>query len=200
MVEIQGYYYAALVSASKMAKSLGDFEQGYRLSLRAAKFREAFIKAYWLPDKQWFAFALDANGADPRVTSNQGQLLFTGILNNDPGKVSAIVRRLFAPGMWTPFGIRTYSSENRDFNAFSYHLGSIWPHDNWIIAQGLKRLGFWKAYYSVENAQIAAARIFHGRIPELYFVANGKLIKDPEACVPQGWSSGGLLNFLATER
>ena len=99
----------------------------------------------------------------------------------------------------TPFGIRTHSTKNRDFDAFSYHLGSIWPHDNWMIAQGLKRLGFAKEYHRIESAQVSAAQVLRGRLPELYFVKNGKLIKDSEACIPQGWSSGGLLNFLTAE-
>ncbi len=196
IVEIQGYYYAALVGASKMAAALGKPDRARELSAQAMLLKEAFMKTFWLPGKQWFAFALDENGADARVASNQGQLLFTGILDDEPERAATLVRRLFLPDLWTPFGIRTLSSEASDYDPLSYHQGSVWPHDNWIIAQGLKRLGFTKEYGRVKNAQISASRIFHGRIPELYFVVNGILREDPEACRIQGWASGGLLNFL----
>ena len=199
MVEIQGYYYAALLQATEMARATGKNVRAQKLLAEAALLKKNFINTFWLADKQWLAFALDKNNADPRVASNQGQILFSGILDGEPEKAVAVAARLFQSDMWTPFGIRTYSSANEDFDPFSYHLGSIWPHDNWIIAQGLKRLGLTDEYARVKNAQIAAARILHGDLPELYFVKNGKLIRDPEACVPQGWASGGLLNFLTSE-
>ena len=77
-------------------------------------------------------------------------MLFTGIIEDN--KVDFVVKKLFQPDLWTPFGIRTHSTKEPDFNSKSYHLGSIWPHDNWIIAQGLQKLGFKEEYQKIKTA------------------------------------------------
>lgn len=97
-----------------------------------------------------------------------------------------------------PFGIRNHSTLEEDFNPKSYHLGSIWPHDNWIIAQGLKKLGYDKEYQKIKNAILLAYERI-GYLPEFYTVINGKVTLEVEKipCYPQAWSSGALLDFLS---
>lgn len=199
LVEVQGYYYAALKAASELAVARDDKTLSRALALRADKVQAACLEKFWLPRERFFGLALtETNVARPRITSNPGHLLFTGILDNDRAKAAAIVTRLFQPDMWTAFGIRTHAATNPDFNAMSYHLGSIWPHDNWIIAQGLKRLGYIKEYVMVKQALLNAYETL-GKIPELYAAVDGKIKEIPDACSPQAWASGALLNFLTTK-
>ena len=105
------------------------------------------------------------------------------------------VDRLFQDDMRTPYGIRTHAESNFDFNPMSYHLGSIWPHDNWIIAQGLKKYGYEKEYQKIKRGLLDAYSEL-GEIPELYAVTDGKIERIPVACSPQAWASGALLNFI----
>ncbi len=197
MVEVQGYHYVALIAGSNMASVLGHEKESEVYLRRAKKVRAAFLKKFWIPGLQRFAFAIDGKEkADPRAVSNVGQLLFTGILDGMKDKQDAVVKEIFAPDMWTEFGIRTYSKANADFDPYGYHTGSVWPHDNWMIAQGLRRYGYADKYNAVKSAQLRAFKSF-GNIPELYAVErDGNIRSVPEACVPQGWASGALLNFL----
>lgn len=199
LVEVQGYYYAALREAAELALMLKHKKLSMELARRADKLQKSFIREFWLSDKNFFASALSQSRfPDERVMSNPGHLLFTGILNGFEDKVDAIVKRLFEDDMWTPYGIRTYAASNADFNPVSYHLGAIWPHDNWIIAQGLKRYGYLKEYATVKQALIKAYKEL-GAIPELYAVKNGTIKEISVACVPQAWATGGLLQFLLEE-
>ncbi|MCX6760860.1 MAG: hypothetical protein NTZ84_02045 [Candidatus Nealsonbacteria bacterium] len=145
--------------------------------------------------KKYFTLALDGkNKQKETITSNPGHLLFTGILEKD--KADLVVKRLFEPDMWTPYGIRTQSTEELDFDYQSKVLGSIWPHDNWIIAQGLKKLGYNNEYQKIKEAILKAHKEF-GYIPELYAVTpEYKLEEIERACNPQAWASGAVLEFL----
>ena len=199
LVEAQGYYYAALSSASELALALKKTDLARKLSRRAKELQNNFLKEFWLAEQNFFATALsESKIPDTKITSNPGHLLFTGILDDEPEKRQAIVKRLFQSDMWTPYGIRTHSEKNPDFNPWGYHLGSIWPHDNWIIAQGLKRYGLTEEYEKIKQALIKAYKKL-GKIPELYAVEGGKLKEISIACWPQAWSSGALLNFLAKQ-
>jgi len=127
-------------------------------------------------------------------------LLFTGII--DERKLDPVVRRLFKKDLFTHRGIRTHSSYEPDFNPESYHLGAVWPHDNWIIAQGLKKLGYKKEYRALRLA-IMKAHEEIGFLPEFYRVkGNETFLKSQNPkypampCYPQAWSSGTLLNFV----
>lgn len=196
LIEVQGYYYAALREAAEFALMLKDTKLAKHLAGQSEKVKEHCIKKFWLADKGFFSSALArSNVADTRVMSNPGHLLFTGILDGQSDKIKMTVDRLFQSDMWTPFGIRTHATSNSDFNARSYHLGAIWPHDNWIIAQGLKKYGYTKEYQKIKQALINAYQKL-GEIPELYAVVDDVIEKIPVACVPQAWSSGALLNFM----
>ena len=198
IVEVQGYQYFALKKIAYLSKIIfKDKKFSQKLKERAKKLKRKFNKEFWMEDKKFFALALDGDKKQIKyITSNAGHLLFTEII--DKNKVDLVVKRLFAKDMWTKYGIRTHSELEENFDPLSYHAGSVWPHDNWIIAQGLKKLGYQKEYNLIKNALISAYK-YLGFLPEYYAVVNGKieiknLEKKPD--YPQAWSSGALLNFL----
>jgi len=199
IVEAQGYQYLALLGTARLAREIfNDRKLEKSLLLRAKELREAFNKKFWLKKERYFALALNKKKEQRKaVTSSPGHLLFTGIIEKK--KVDLVIKRLFEADLWTPYGIRTHSSKEPDFDSKSYHLGSIWPHDNWIIAQGLKRLGYKKKYQEIKKALF---RAYHeiGFIPEFYGVSlENKIIingLEGKPCHPQAWASGALFNFL----
>jgi len=153
---------------------------------------------FWMPDLHYFALALDGKDRQRRaVTSNPGHLLFTGVLDKD--RANYVVSRIIEPDMFTAYGIRTHSSKEPDFNYKSYHLGSIWPHDNWMIAEGCKEMGYHEAYKRIRQAILKAYEEF-GYITEQYGVTPlGKLEDIPTACRPQAWASAAVLEFLTNK-
>lgn len=196
LIEVQGYYYAALREAAELALMLKDTKLARRLKTRSEKVKKNCLKKFWLADQSFFASVFaESNFADKRVMSNPGHLLFTGILDECDDKIKKTVGRLFQGDMWTSYGIRTHAESNPDFNPTSYHLGSIWPHDNWIIAQGLKKYGYEKEYQKIKQGLLKVYNELD-EIPELYAVVDHKIEKIPVACSPQAWASGALLNFI----
>ncbi len=197
IVEAQGYQYLALTKMTQVLAGKKDENFLSNLQKRAKKLKEEFNEKFWMQDLNYFALALDKEKQQKKsVTSNPGHLLFTGIVDQD--KVPLVVSRLFQEDLWTPYGIRTHSAKEPDFDAKSYHLGSVWPHDNWIIAQGLKELGFGEHFSKIKNALLLAYRDL-GILPEYYAVVEGKATIDipKKPCHPQVWSLGALFNFLA---
>lgn len=196
LVEVQGYYYAALREAAEFALMLKKESLAKRLTKRSEELKRTCLKEFWLPKRNFFAIALsESKFPDERISSNPGHLLFSGIIDREDVKIKAVVNRLFQDDMWTPYGIRTHAESNPDFNPMSYHLGSIWPHDNWIIAQGLKKYGYDREYNMIKTALFDTYEAL-GEIPELYAVIKGKIERIPVACSPQAWASGALLNFI----
>ncbi|MDD2732129.1 MAG: amylo-alpha-1,6-glucosidase [Candidatus Pacebacteria bacterium] len=209
IVEAQGYQYLALKETAKLAQIMKDKDLKKGLLKRARILKKRFNDRFWMPDKKYFALALDKDKKQKKaITSNPGHLLFTGII--DKNKIKPVVGRLFKDDIWTVFGIRTHSKREKDFNPLSYHLGTVWPHDNWIIAQGLKKLGFKKEYLRIKKALL---RVYNslGYLPEFYGVSyQGKLLikrnkliikgfeKDPN--YPQAWSSGAMLMFTEKDK
>ncbi len=198
IVEAQGYYYAALCQTAKLASKLNNKILATQLTKRSEELKEIFLKEFWLPEEKFFSFALPKSKIpDTRIASNPGHLLFCGILDGENDKIKAVADRLFQKDMWTPYGIRTHAASNSDFDPMSYHLGSIWPHDNWIIAQGLKKYGYNREYEKIKQALLDAYYSL-GEIPELYAVNDDKIERIPDACSPQAWASGALLNFITS--
>ncbi len=194
IVEAQGYQYLALQEIANLADIKKDWDLSDRLRERARKLKEEFNEKFWMEDLNYFALALDGQKQQRKaITSNPGHLLFCNIANRD--KADLVLKRLFAKDLWTEYGIRTHSVLEPDFDPDSYHLGSVWPHDNWIIAQGLKRLGYIKEYQKIKNAILSA---FHklGFLPEYYCVKNGEIYCPETSNYPQAWSTGALMNFL----
>lgn len=198
IVEVQGYQYLALKEISKITRQKNNFDLANKLNERAEKLKEQFNKKFWMEDKQYFCLALNGKKEQRKaITSNPGHLLFTGIVAED--KIKPLVERIFKEDLFTEYGIRTHSQLEPDFDPFKYHLGSIWPHDNWIIAQGLKKLGYEKEYQKIKNAILKAYKEL-GFLPEYYIVKQGKITIDgllKKPCYPQAWASGALFNFIS---
>lgn len=197
IVEVQGYQYLALKKIAQISQVLGDEKLSKSLFKRAENLKKEFNKKFWMKKEKYFALALDGKKRQKKtICSNPGHLLFTGIIEKN--KIHFVVKRLFQKDLWTPFGIRTHSEREPDFDSKSYHLGSVWPHDNWIIAQGFKKLGYKKEYKKIKRALLKVFRKL-GFLPEFYGVINNKIFEIPTACHPQAWATGALLNFLISK-
>lgn len=197
VVEVQGYAYLALLSGAKMAEIMKEPFLEKNLMQRAKKLKKSFNEKFWFSSEKFFSLAIDGKNQQQKIiTSNPGQLLFSGIC--EPEKAKAVVKRMFKKDLWTSFGIRTHSTKESDFDPFSHQRGTIWPHDNWIIAQGLKEMGFKKEYQKIKKALLRAHNEL-GFLPEFYSVVNKKIIlkNEKKPCYPQAWASGSLLNLLA---
>ncbi|MGC2372348.1 MAG: glycogen debranching N-terminal domain-containing protein [Solirubrobacteraceae bacterium] len=193
LVEVQGYVYRAKLTIADVYAALGDEDAALRLRGEAQRLREAFDEAFWNPAEGTFALALDGHKRQvASVTSNPGHCLYCGIV--EPHRAGAVAERLMAPDMFCGWGVRTLSSGNPAFNPMSYHCGSVWPHDNAIIAAGLKRYGHDAAVRRIAGALFdvaAGARDF--RLPELYCgfdrSTRAAVVAYPVACIPQAWAA-----------
>ena len=194
IVEAQGYQYLALREISDIAEMRKDLDLAKKLRERAKILKEEFNRKFWMEDIKYFDLALDGKKEQRKaITSNPGHCLFTGIIYEE--KIEKVVKRLFKDDLWTPYGIRTHSTKEPDFNYRSYHLGVIWPHDNWIIAQGLKKMGFREEYEKIKKAILLAFEEI-GFLPEYYGVEKGRIVQIPDASFPQAWATCALFNFL----
>ena len=142
LCEVQGYVYAAFLARATLAASRGDRRDWrHRLEERAAELKREFNERFWLPDRGYFALALDADKRPvDSCTSNMGHCLWTGIVDDD--KAPAVAERLLSDELFTGWGVRTLATDMGAYNPASYHNGSVWPHDNAIVAAGLMRYGF----------------------------------------------------------
>jgi glycogen debranching enzyme len=196
MVEVQGYYYEAYNCLSELAMQVfHDSHKGELFARKAEKIKDSLNQFLWRDDMEYFSLAVNDRGQrDATITSNPGHLLFTGILSDK--QAESIVSRLMADDMLTPYGVRTLSSADKSFEATSYQEGSVWPFDNWVLYQGLLKLGYISEATIIKDGLFAAYDEL-GIIPELYSVSgDNKLAVYPEACTIQAWSSGGLINMM----
>jgi glycogen debranching enzyme len=202
LVEIQGYVYDAKRRISSLAERLGEHELASRLATEAEALHKRFNEAFWMPDVGYYAMALDRDKRQVgSIGSNPGHCLWSGIV--PPDRVDAVVDRLLDPSMDCGWGIRTYASGQPGYNPVGYHTGSVWPHDNALIAAGMKRVGRHDA------ADRVASRIFEAaqrspdfRLPELFCGFDRGLadvpVPYPVACSPQAWSAATSLSLLQT--
>ena len=182
---------------SLTAKILGKEKLSEKLLEKAEILKKNFNQKFWMEKEKYFCLALDGRKRQVKeISSNPGHLLFTGIIEKKKEKF--VVKKLFSSELWTPFGIRTHSKKSKLFDPFSYHLGSIWPHDNWLIAQGFKKLGYKKEYNRIKNALLLSYQNI-GFLPEYYGVINNTVTLKMKkiSSYPQAWASGALLNFLS---
>jgi glycogen debranching enzyme len=202
LVEVQGYAFDARTRLAGLARLLGDDALADRLAADAARLREQFDAAYWMPDAGFYAIALDADKRQVgTIASNPGHCLWSGIV--PPQRVDAVVDRLLDPSMDSGWGIRTYAAGQPGFNPVGYHTGSVWPHDNALIAAGMKRAGRHDAADRVATRLFEAAR--HSpdfRLPELYCGFDRGVadvpVPYPVACSPQAWAAATSLSLLQT--
>ncbi|MDQ4149739.1 MAG: amylo-alpha-1,6-glucosidase [Actinomycetota bacterium] len=193
LCEVQGYVFLAKMRIADVYEDLGEHDIAESLRREAAELRAAFDEAFWMPDEGTYALALDGQKRQVRsITSNPGHCLYCGIVPATKGRL--VTERLMAADMFSGWGIRTLSSESRAYNPMGYHTGSVWPHDNVIIAAGMKRYGMSDATDMVATALFDAARSSRGmRLDELYcgFQRREGLppVAYPVACSPQAWAA-----------
>lgn len=199
LVEVQGYAVDALERGADLLEKIGRRTLVGTARERAAKLRDGIERLYF-DEHGWCALALDGSGrAVPTRTSNPGHLLFSGAVS--PERARAIATSLLAGGLWTGWGIRTLSADHAAFNPLSYHRGSIWPHDNSIIAWGMARYGWTRDAAQVLRALYEASLHFHHyRLPELFCglgLADADFpVNYPVACSPQAWASAAPFLLL----
>ena len=200
LCEVQGYVYAAKCLAARAARRLGKHAFGDALDVQAEKLRERFEAAFWCEDIGTYALALDGQKRPCRVrTSNAGQVLMSGIAA--PERAELVMRGLMKPSCFSGWGIRTVAREERRYNPMSYHNGSVWPHDNSLIAAGFARYGHKSAVEQVFKGLFDAASYMDlRRLPELYCGFNRGRQRGPTlypvACSPQAWAAGTPLMLL----
>ncbi len=200
LCEVQGYIYIAWMETARIADLLGYYGLARKLRIAAADLKNRFERDFWIDSERFVALALDADGKPGNViSSNPGHLLFTGILDDD--KAHAVADRIMGPELFCGWGVRTLSKSTVAYNPMSYHNGSVWPHDNAIIAEGLRKMGRVREAQQLMLSMIEVAQFEPDfRLPELFcgFERDGAFrpIDYPVSCSPQAWAAGSLLQFL----
>jgi glycogen debranching enzyme len=194
LCELQGYVYDAWLRMAEVYEELGNKRRAGTLRKKAAVLFKKFNEEFWDEDSGFYAYALDGDKKKVlSVASNVGHCLWSGIVA--PERAAAVVKRLMRKDMWSGWGIRTLSADHPSFNPYNYQTGAVWPHDNALIALGMRRYGF-----ATEAAEVArdisgaASYFLLNQLPELY----GGLQRDPTnfpvqylgANVPQAWAAG----------
>ncbi|HEY9857512.1 MAG TPA: glycogen debranching N-terminal domain-containing protein [Stenomitos sp.] len=202
MAEVQGYTYLAKRRIADLYQRSGNPKRAERLLQEAAELKERFNRDFWCEDIGTYAMALQVGGKPVAVSaSNAGQVLWTGIA--DDAKAARVAQRLMAEDMFNGWGVRTLSSREMRYNPIGYHLGTVWPHDNSLIAAGLRRYGHDHAAYRIFNGLFEAASDFtEYRMPELFSgFAQAPFLEPvhyPVACHPQAWAAGSMPLLIAT--
>ncbi|MDB5518017.1 MAG: amylo-alpha,6-glucosidase, partial [Tardiphaga sp.] len=200
LAEVQGYVFAAKQLAARCAQRLGLAGRAQRLQAEATRLAERFEEAFWCEELGTYALALDGEKRPCRVrTSNAGQLLFTGIARKDRARM--VAADLMRPHFFTGWGIRTVARGEARYNPMSYHDGSIWPHDNALIALGLARYGLKHSVEHVFKGLFDAASYMDlRRLPELFCGFQRERRRGPTlypvACAPQAWASATPFTLL----
>jgi glycogen debranching enzyme len=200
LVEEQGYAADAFRRAAALIRLLGDPEQADRLTTRSNELMQKLDQSFWLAEDAYYAMALDRDKRPLTVmSSNPGHLLFTHTINDQ--RARDVVTKLMAQGLFSGWGIRTLSDEEQTYNPMSYHRGSVWPHDNSLIAFGMVRYGYNQEASAILSALFEASLHFREyRLPEL-FCGNQRHHRDepvqyPVSCSPQAWASGTPIVIL----
>ena len=200
LVEVQGYVYMAKRGMADLYRALGRPGRAASLEAEAGELREAFNEVFWMPEEDTFALALDGRKRQVRsITSNPGHCLYCGIVDAD--RVQSVAHRLLDREMFSGWGVRTLSSRSPAYNPMSYHNGSVWPHDNAIIAAGFKRCGLSKETQTVATALFEAAlESPDSRLPELFCGFDREegraYVRYPVACSPQAWAAAAPFLIL----
>jgi glycogen debranching enzyme len=200
LCEVQGYVYAAKREAAAMAHALGKSDLAEKLKNQANSLKLRFEHTFWCDDLSTYALALDGEKRPCRVrASNAGHCLFTGIAS--PERARRVAQNLLREDFFSGWGIRTLSSREARYNAMSYHNGSVWPHDNALIARGLSRYGFRKEILKIFTGLLDASLFLDlHRLPELFCGFHRRPGQAPTlypvACSPQSWASAAVFLIL----
>jgi glycogen debranching enzyme len=199
LCEVQAYVYAAYRARVHLAEIVGDSPTAHDWGRRAAKLRADFDAAFWMPDRGHYALALDGRKHQvDTLTSNIGHCLWGGLAL--PERVGELTEHLLGPAMFSGWGIRTLAATMPTYNPVSYHNGSVWPHDNALIAAGLARYGRYEAAATLAEAMVEAASLFNGRLPELFCGFDRATlpipVPYPTSCSPQAWAAATPIGLL----
>ena len=200
LCEVQGYVYAAKLAAARLSRMLGDVSGSCQLEVDAEALRTQFEDNFWCEDLGTYALALDGRKRACRVrASNAGHCLYTGIASPERGR--RVAETLMSPDSFTGWGIRTVATTEARYNPLSYHNGSIWPHDNSIIANGMARYGSKKTAGQVLLALLdLSSEVELRRLPELFCGLTRRPTEGPTlypvACSPQAWAAAAPFLIL----
>ncbi|MFG2063255.1 glycogen debranching N-terminal domain-containing protein [Micromonospora sp. NPDC048871] len=198
--ELQGYAYDAKRRGARLARLFwNDPQYADQLEREAAALKERFNRDFWLPDREYYALALDRDGTPvDALSSNIGHLLWSGIV--DESKAGRIAEHLLGPRLFSGWGVRTLADDQGRYNPIGYHVGTVWPFDNSLIAWGLWKYGFRDEAARICESMLAASHYFNGRLPEAFAGYERDLtdfpVQYPTACSPQAWSAGTPLLLL----
>ena len=200
LVEVQGYVVDAYRHAAVLAAAVGDAERSARWASRIEPFRSRLEQAFYLPESQSWALALDGRGRPvSTLSSNPGHLLWSGAVSE--AQARRIGALLLSDEMYSGWGIRTLARGQSVYNPISYHNGSVWPHDNALCALGMARYGMQDQAERILMGLFDAAEHFRElRLPEL-FCGTGRsdrefLVQYPVSCSPQAWASSAFFMLL----
>jgi glycogen debranching enzyme len=202
LVEVQGYVYRAKLDAAWLLRCDGDHHLAAELEKQAQTLQRRFREVFWMRDRRYLALGLQ-KGARliESINSNPGQALWSGIASMAHAR--AVTSTLMADSMFSGWGIRTLAEAEAAFNPIDYQVGSVWPHDNALIAAGFKRYGRDREALRVFSAMFdAAARFPDFRLPEVFAGFSRERypvpVQYPVACSPQAWSAATLPFLLVT--
>jgi glycogen debranching enzyme len=200
LCEVQAYTYGARLAAANLADALGETERASVLRREAADLRDRFDEAFWLPELSVYALALDGHKRPCRVvSSNAGQCLFTGICK--PERAAQIALRLMEDDAFSGWGVRTIARGQSRYNPMAYHNGSVWPHDNALIARGMGRYRMTDLAGRIMTAMFDTSLFVDlHRLPELFCGFRRRTGVGPTlypvACAPQAWAAGAVFMLL----
>jgi glycogen debranching enzyme len=200
--ELQGYTYDAKLRTARLARLVwNDPALADRLERAAADLKRRFNRDFWIEEREYYALALDGEGAQvDALSSNIGHLLWSGIV--DEARAAAVAGHLLGPRLFSGWGVRTLAEGEARYNPVGFHVGTVWPFDNAFIAWGLRRYGFKAEAGRITEAMLDAAPYFQGRLPEALAGYDRKLtgypVRQPSACNLQALSTGTPLLLLRT--
>lgn len=200
LCELQGYVYDAWIRMAEVFDELGNTSRAADLRSKAGALFKQFNETFWDEELGFYVLALDGEKKKVRtVASNAGHCLWSGIVPKE--RAGKVVQRLIAPDMWSGWGIRTLSASNPAFNPYNYQTGSVWPHDNAIIALGFKRYGFHEeAARIARDISDAGSHFLSNQLPELYTTIERDRKSFPVqylgANIPQAWAAGSVFAFM----
>lgn len=200
LCELQGYVYDAWQRMAEIYDAKGDHDPAAKLRAKAKSLFDRFNDVFWDEALGFYAFALDGDKKPVlSIASNPGHCLWSGIVPRE--RAAKVVTRLMEPDMWSGWGIRTLSDRHPAYNPNSYQNGSVWPHDNGLIALGFRRYGFFEEAARIAGDVSGAASYFmEHRMPELYAGSARTSTTFPvqykRANVPQAWAAGSCFAFL----
>jgi glycogen debranching enzyme len=198
--ELQGYVYDARRRTARLARELWDDDAlAAKLERQADELKRSFNEDFWLEDGGYYALALDGDKKPvDALTSNIGHLLWSGIVDDD--RAEQVLGHLLGERLFSGWGVRTMAEGSGGYNPIGYHQGTVWPHDNSLIAAGLRRYGYNEEAATIAFAILEAAQYFLGRLPETFAGYPRELteypVEYPTACSPQAWATAAPLLLL----